>query len=1155
MSLPISSPAGALTAALALALALTASAGAADKVLISEFMASNTKSRNLTNQPMVDENKSYEDWIEVYNAGTEAVNLGGWALTDNPSKLRKWTFPPWVLNAGARLVVWASNKDRTDPSAPLHTNFKISSGGGYLALVKRDGVTVSHEWAPAYPPMAPDMSYGLSMDGTQPVFFSTVSGSTPPTPGGPNGAGSATIPPLVLDVPENLPAPVIGEFSQTITARVLKTQANVTGVTLAWKKMFETEVTAPMHDDGLDGDLAVGDNIWTGKITGVTLAAGQMVRWKVTATDEEGRVGKAPPNNISNTAEANASAVYYGTVAADPSLATSKLPVLHWFAFPVNTGDSDTIGRVSISYGGEFYDNVGVRLHGQSTASFLKRSYNLNFPSDRNLLLGDGRRVKDLKLLSNYADKTKARNTLAYEMYREAGVAAHFAFPVRVQRNGAFYAISDAVEDADESFLERAGLNPQGALYKLYAPLASGLVAGESGYEKKTRETEPSTELNALASGLNMSGENRLKFGYDNIDLPATVNALAALNMTSNNDTGHKNYYLFRDSGRTDEWRLLPWDVDLSFGHNWTGTYNYFDDALNVNNDASPNSAPGSGNIFFRFGYFGAAFPSAISDMYLRRLSTLRNKFIAQTGTTDWVSRRFNEMANLLDPEDVASSDADLDTAKWTAPAWKLSTAAGGNSPFRLNNTRQETARVLSDYLTVRRKYLYTTMTSLPAAQPEAPPLTFGMVDFNPGGPDSQNQEYFTIINPTNLAIDVSGWKISGGVGFVIPSGTVIPSTVRATAADPDRNKLFVARNAKGFRARTVSPKQGEKRFVVSGYDGQLSARGESLELRTDKDVLITSTSWPSTPTAAQQSLRIAEINYAPLDPTAAELAVLPEALPTDFEFIELLNTGTTPLDLSGAKFTEGVSFTIPAGITLAGGQRLVVAANVAAFNVRYPGMFAVGDWIGRLDNSGERIQLIDPAGEAVLDFSYSGDWYPAVKNSGQSLVAGDPVNTPWNGWEAAARWAASAAPGGTPGKSENAAPGMTYELWKSRLPAPGNTTVGEPGADSDQDGLTNLAEYVLATDPVSVGARPAVDALQVMAGGQFYPAIRWLRIANVTDASVTVQTSPDLSSWADAATVPAGAPVDHGNGTETVTVRLTTPAPSKFWLRLKIVK
>lgn len=1120
---------------------------------ISEFMASNSSSRKVSNQPMVDEDKSYEDWIEIHNGSAAAVELGGWSLTDNPDNLRKWVFPRLTLAAGARLVVWASNKDRTDPTLPLHTNFKLSSAGGYLALVRRDGITVEHEWAPGYPPQAPNVSYGFRSDGDTAAFFTTAS---KPTPGEPNGEGATTIPPLVLEVPENAPAPAPGDVSLPITARIIPTQAAVTSVVLTWKKMFAADVSAPMHDDGLDGDATAGDGVWTGLITGVTLKAGEMLRWKVTATDTDGRAGKAPPYNIpATTSEPNASAAYYGTVASDPSLTSSKIPAVHWFSQSANAGDSDTVARIAISYGGEFYDNVGVNIHGQSTQGFPKKSYNLNFPNDRQLLLKpDGKRVKDLKLLSNYADKTKSRNTLAYEMYREAGVAAHFAFPVRVQRNGVFYALADAVEDADESYLERAGLNPDGALYKLYAVFATGLSAGESGYEKKTRRTESATDLNALAIGMNLSGTSRLAYGYDHVDIPATVNSLVVLNLTANRDTGHKNYYLFRDTGRTNEWRLLPWDADLAFGHNWTSTYNYFDDDLKTNNDASPTGAPGSGNTFFRFGYAGSGYPSAISDMYLRRLRTLRDKFYAQSGSDDWVNRRFNEMLALLDPPEAEKSDAALDFAKWTAPAWKLAGASGGNSPHRLNTMAMEIPRVLNEYMTVRRKYLYTQMTMLPPAQPALPALEFGTVDFNPGGISSQNQEYFTIVNPTSMAIDISDWRISGAVNFTFPGGTVIPGVNRAVGSDPDRNKVYVARNATGFRGRTVSPKGGERRFVVSGYEGQLSARGESMELRTAAGDLIASTAWAAAPTAGQQFLRVSEVHYAPLPPTESEQAVLPFVVASDFEFIELINTGTTTLELAGAQLVEGLSFTVPADITLAPGQRLVVAAYPSAFALRNPGVFALGPWDGRLNNGGESLQLRDPSGESILDFKYSPDWYPAGKDSGKSLVLTDPSATPYTDWGVSTRWAVSTAVGGSPGRAEGET-GLTYAQWQAALPAPGPTSVGSSVEDSDGDGLTNLLEYALAQPPLDVRSADMPEAALFSKDGISYPSVRFRRPKNTEDVKYAVEISEDLSAWSHAASSFGGQPLDMGDGTEMLTLRLNSPAPARLMMRLRVTQ
>ena len=77
-------------------------------ISISEFMAKNTFT-------LVDEDGVYSDWIEIHNAGSFAVNLNGWALTDNPAQLTKWRFPATNIAAGQFLVVWASDKNRRTP--------------------------------------------------------------------------------------------------------------------------------------------------------------------------------------------------------------------------------------------------------------------------------------------------------------------------------------------------------------------------------------------------------------------------------------------------------------------------------------------------------------------------------------------------------------------------------------------------------------------------------------------------------------------------------------------------------------------------------------------------------------------------------------------------------------------------------------------------------------------------------------------------------------------------------------------------------------------------------------------------------------------------------------------------------------------------------
>ena len=132
------------------------------RLVISEFLASNSSIDE--QEGFVDEDNDSSDWIEIYNPTDVAVNLESWFLTDNKSELTKWQFPSVTISAGDYLIVFASEKNRTNPGSELHTNFKLSADGEYLALVMPDGQTVVSEFAPEFPRQISDISYGLSTD-------------------------------------------------------------------------------------------------------------------------------------------------------------------------------------------------------------------------------------------------------------------------------------------------------------------------------------------------------------------------------------------------------------------------------------------------------------------------------------------------------------------------------------------------------------------------------------------------------------------------------------------------------------------------------------------------------------------------------------------------------------------------------------------------------------------------------------------------------------------------------------------------------------------------------------------------------------------------------------------------------------------------------
>jgi hypothetical protein len=111
-------------------------------------------------------------------------------------------------------------------------------------------------------------------------------------------------------------------------------------------------------------------------------------------------------------------------------------------------------------------------------------------------------------------------------------------------------------------------------------------------------------------------------------------------------------------------------------------------------------------------------------------------------------------------------------------------------------------------------------------------------------------------------------------------------------------------------------------------------------------------------------------------------------------EWIELTNRSASPVDLSGWKFTSGISYTFPAGTTLAAGACIVVAENPAAITSVHglPSNKVYGPWSGSLSNDGEEIILADAVGNPAdtVHYAASGRWPEASDGGGSSLELRD---------------------------------------------------------------------------------------------------------------------------------------------------------------------
>jgi len=126
-------------------------------IKINELMAENDNS-------LVDEMGEYDDWIELFNYGSIAVDVGGMYISDDLGDPLKFQIPidnssETTINPGGYLLLWADNDTE---QGTLHTNFKLSNNGEEIGLFLNQLTAVD---SVIYPIQYTDISYGRAWDG------------------------------------------------------------------------------------------------------------------------------------------------------------------------------------------------------------------------------------------------------------------------------------------------------------------------------------------------------------------------------------------------------------------------------------------------------------------------------------------------------------------------------------------------------------------------------------------------------------------------------------------------------------------------------------------------------------------------------------------------------------------------------------------------------------------------------------------------------------------------------------------------------------------------------------------------------------------------------------------------------------------------------
>ncbi len=1209
-------------------------------LVISEFLASN-------DNDLRDEDRNRTDWIEILNTSAEERSLDGWFLTDDPSDLDQWQFPDIRLTPNERVVVFASEKGRSDPSGELHTNFRLSVAGEYLALVQPDGVTVEFDFGPAYPRQIKDVSYGLpqptshqtvvtpgtmgqlfvptsdnggdglgtawtqadfddsqwsdavagigyerkggyedhivtdvgaamfdintslfvrmpfTLDNPDSVFsmrlelqyedgfvayvngqelvrrnapdsvawnsaatnahadrLAVVPETIPidvaefprflakdnvlaihalnddiqssdfllvptlsvdtfgqlqtaerqyfaqPSPGIPNDLGSSTV---AIEASHTPRAPALGD-ELTVNATVVATGGELRPVNLHYRVMFGEEQTISMRDDGQHGDGEAADGVYGATIPADVAAPGQMIRYRITVGNE-GNESRLPIfTDPLNTEQ------YFGTVVIDPSI-ESNLEVLHLFLEDPDASQTNAGTHGSLFHGGVFYDNIHIDTTGRTVGlAGPKKSHDIFFPSDHWFELSDqGFRMNDFDIINDFWNRAKVRVPLGYQTFGMIGSPSHYSIPVRVQRNGEFYATYSFVDGGNEQFLTRAGLNPEGALYKMNL----GFATGRGQFKKQTRTHENTDDLRAFFAGLSLTGDELTHWLIDNVNIPAVTNYLVGLVAMGHGDCCGKNLYLYRDTTGTGEWETLPWDVDSAFGRGGVGR-------------AQP-IFPSAAGIFTGRGnpLIDALFTQVpgFRDMYLRRLRTVLDDLLQPPGTpADQLKfeRLVDEMVEQMGP------DALLDFEKWgtwqTDPETEKITYGKEGFP-----TWMDHVNILKfDYFPARRELLFRGLAGFDThPQVGAPAIRFGQVVWNPES-GNQDEEFIELTNPNDVAVDITGWHLDGGIQHTFRPGTVIPAG----------GKLYVSPNVNAFRARATGPSGGQGLRVQGNYVGHISNHGTTIRLVASNQQLVAEKETPRDLNALQQFLRVSEVMFHPRDVQDGDRFV-----DDDYEFLELVNTSSTDtLNLEGVQFTQGIQFRFDA-VALAPNERVVIVRDRDAFISRYgPEIRIVGEYGHtaqdfKLGNGGEAIALEIAAGDLIQQFSYSDTWHPTTDGAGASLTVVD-VDADLSRWSLPAGWQPSNSLDGSPGSSESNVGDFNsdgqvdesdIDLFCSGL-RNGDTRF-DLNADAMVDGtdLSVLIQDVLRTSPGDANLDQrfdSADLVQVFRSGEYEDAV-----------------------------------------------------------------
>ena len=234
-------------------------------IRINEFMADN-------DGVVADELGEYDDVLELYNAGTTSVDLGGMYLTDDLSEPTKFRITDTItLPPGGFVLFWADNSPE---QGVYHTNFALSKSGEQIGLFDTDANGNAPVDTYSFGVQATDISEGRCPDGGESWLFYRA-----PTMGATNEP--CGVPPSILNTEQEPAFPLAGQ-GVTVTAAITDDGAVVSAS--LWYSAGIEYLAVPM--------VAVGGDRYGAVLPGQP--DGTWVQYYVQAEDAAGWISTDP---------------------------------------------------------------------------------------------------------------------------------------------------------------------------------------------------------------------------------------------------------------------------------------------------------------------------------------------------------------------------------------------------------------------------------------------------------------------------------------------------------------------------------------------------------------------------------------------------------------------------------------------------------------------------------------------------------------------------------------------------------------------------------------------------------------------------------------------------------------------------------------------